>query len=290
MKTLRSIPVQIIGPGSQPEDSETERLDFVALPKEMNSYRAPDLPEPEQVSHLRGARAVTEWLSDALATYRVGGAPVIADVSTLDADNRSLVNQILGEGEVSLKYHDEFFNVRMQESVLAGIWRTFYLDADGHISRDLIEVCDVPVLARRTPQAAAVVNLARADAPADVMNALPILSELQEHVAAWKPGQAAHVINLTLLPLSDGDHKFLAEILGVGPVETLSRGYGDCKISSAAIPGLWWVRFTNSMGTQILNTLEITEIPEVACAAQEDLDDSRQRFQELLEPYWTELS
>jgi hydrogenase-1 operon protein HyaF len=44
------------------------------------------------------------------------------------------------------------------------------------------------------------------------------------------------------------------------------------------------------MGTLILNTLEITDIPVVACAAQEDLDDSRQRFRELLEPYWQELA
>jgi len=79
-------------------------------------------------------------------------------------------------------------------------------------------------------------------------------------------------------------------VLGVGPVETLSRGYGDCNIASTAYPGIWWVRYTNSMGTPILDTLEVTEIPEVACAAQEDLDDSRQRFRELLEPYWTELA
>jgi hydrogenase-1 operon protein HyaF len=97
------------------------------------------------------------------------------------------------------------------------------------------------------------------------------------------------VINLTLLPLSEGDIHFLGETLGTGPVETLSRGYGDCQITSTAYPGVWWVRYTNSMGTQILNTLEITDIPAVACAAQEDLDDSRQRFAELLEPYWTEL-
>jgi hydrogenase-1 operon protein HyaF len=44
------------------------------------------------------------------------------------------------------------------------------------------------------------------------------------------------------------------------------------------------------MGTLILNTLEITEVPEVVCAAQDDLDDSRRRFRELLEPYWTELA
>ncbi len=178
MDTLTRIPITVIGPGSQPLEQDTERLEFVSLPKEMSRYSAPDLPEPEQVLHLQGAKAVTEWLGEALKDYRVGGMPAIADISALDAENRDLVNQILGEGEVSLKYSDENIQVRMQESVLAGIWRTFYLDAEGHITRDLIEVCDVPVLARRAPDAAAARGLLRDTAPEDVMNALPILTEI----------------------------------------------------------------------------------------------------------------
>jgi hydrogenase-1 operon protein HyaF len=126
--------------------------------------------------------------------------------------------------------------------------------------------------------------------PDDVMNAPPILIELQEHAASWHPGDAAHVINLTLLPLSEGDIRFLDDTLGTGPVETLSRGYGNCNVSSTAYPGIWWVRYTNSMGRQILNTLEVTDVPEVIRAAQEDLDDSRRRFHDLLQPYWTELA
>lgn len=290
MGNLESIPVRVSGPGSQLQESDAERLEFVALPKEMSRYIAPDLPTPEQVQHLQGAKSVTDWLGQALTDYRVGGKPMIADISGLDATNRDLVNQILGEGEVSLKYSDANTEVRMQESVLAGIWRTFYLDTSGQITRDFIEVCDVPVLARRAPSETSVEDLMRDTAPEGVMNALPILTELQDRAAAWRSGSPSHVINLTLLPLSDGDNQFLDEVLGVGPVETLSRGYGDCNIASTAYPGIWWVRYTNSMGTPILDTLEVTEIPEVACAAQEDLDDSRQRFRELLEPYWTELA
>jgi hydrogenase-1 operon protein HyaF len=287
--TTNNIPISFTGPGSQQQEEEGGALNFITLPTEMSRYRIPDMPEPEQVQHLQGAKAVTDWLQQALTEYRVGGEPWIADISALDADNRELVNQILGEGEVSLIYN-EGGTVKMQESVLAGLWRTFYLDENGHIVRDLIEVCDVPVLAHCRPQAEAAAMLAGHEVPQDVMNALPILTELQEQLERWQPGTPAHVINLTLLPLSEGDTRFLGETLGPGPIETLSRGYGDCKISSTACPGVWWVRYTNSMGTLILNTLEVTDIPEVACAAQEDLDDSRQRFNELLEPYWTELA
>jgi hydrogenase-1 operon protein HyaF len=287
--TVDSIPVSFTGPGSQPLEEDGSRLDFISLPNEMARYRAPDIPEPGQIEHLQGAKAVTDWLRQALAAYRVGGEPWIADISPLDAANRELVNQILGEGEVSLKYSDTV-KVSMQESVLAGIWRTFYLDEVGGIVRDLIEVCDAPVLARRPPQEKAFAMPSGDTVPGDVMNALPIMTELQEHLRRWQPGRLAHVINLTLLPLSAADIQFLGETLGSGPIETLSRGYGDCQITSTACPGIWWVRYTNSMGTLILNTLEITDIPAVACAAQDDLDDSRRRFSELLEPYWPELA
>ncbi|MEN8762721.1 MAG: hydrogenase expression/formation C-terminal domain-containing protein [Thiogranum sp.] len=286
---IDSIAVSVTGRGSQPAEERDTRLEFISLPKEMNSYRAPEIPEPDKVHHLEGARETTNWIGQALERYRVGGEPQLADISALDAENRELVNQILGEGEVSLRFSGSPC-VNMQESVLAGIWRTFYLDAKGAITRDLIEVCDVPVLARRSPDADRIADLAAVRTCEDVMNALPILSEIQEQLRSWQSDCPAHVINLTLLPLSEGDIRFLGETLGRGPVETLSRGYGDCQITSTAYPGLWWVRYTNSMGTLILNTLEITDIPLVACAAQEDLDDSRRRFLELLEPYWQTLA
>ncbi|HFD80428.1 MAG TPA: hydrogenase expression/formation protein [Gammaproteobacteria bacterium] len=286
---LGAIPVVGIGPGSQPSEADGQQLEYISMPREMYRYQAPDIPEPEQVGHLQAARAATDWLRTALEEYRVGGQPRIADISALDAENRELVNQILGEGEVSLIYQGEV-RIDMQESVLAGIWRSFWRDAGGGISRDLIEVCDVPLLARRPPEPSAGAGLSAAEPPDDVMNARPILSELEEQLQRWRPGRPAHVVNLTLLPLSEGDLAFLDQVLGKGPVATLSRGYGECQITSTAVDGLWWVRYYNSMGTLILNTLEVTDIPLVACAAQEDLDDSRRRFSELLEPYWKELS
>ncbi|MCU7960898.1 MAG: hydrogenase expression/formation protein [gamma proteobacterium symbiont of Bathyaustriella thionipta] len=290
MEFDNSVVVNLTGLGSQPAETENGSLGFISLPTEMDHYCAPDMPEPEQVLHLHGAKQVCHWLSQVLAEYRVGGETRMADISALDAANRELVNQILGEGEVSLRYADDDIQVRMQESVLAGLWRTFYLDDQQQILRDIIEVGDVPVLARRTPHTQTAAKLLQSRAPQDVMNALPILTELQEQVNLWQPGKLAHVINLTLLPQSPADLQFLDTTLGTGPVETLSRGYGDCAISSTAYPGIWWVRYTNSMGKLILNTLEVTDIPAVACAAQEDLDDSARRFQELLEPYWAELA
>jgi hydrogenase-1 operon protein HyaF len=91
------------------------------------------------------------------------------------------------------------------------------------------------------------------------------------------------VINLTLLPQTEADLACLEERLGLGPVSILSRGYGNCRITATAIRDLWWVQYFNSDDRLILNTLELTEVPAAALAAQEDIDDSAKRLAEILE-------
>jgi hydrogenase-1 operon protein HyaF len=44
------------------------------------------------------------------------------------------------------------------------------------------------------------------------------------------------------------------------------------------------------MGTLILNTLEITNMPQVVAAAAEDLGDSAARLHEILAPYWSDAA
>ncbi|MEN8132716.1 MAG: hydrogenase expression/formation C-terminal domain-containing protein [Pseudomonadota bacterium] len=285
---LKSIPIASIGigPGSQPLEEDGARLEYIDLPEDMRVYQKPLLPEPEEVRHLADTMEVMEWVQQALQRYRPGEDPLLVDISTLDAQNRELVNQILGEGEVAIRYAGAF-QAKMQESVLAGVWRTFYVNEQGAPIRDLLEVGDVPVLARLLAKSAspAVQNLSNAQPRSEVMNAMPILTEIEDRISNLLPGAQAHVINLTLLPLSKEDVSFLDRTLGLGPVSILSRGYGDCRITSTAVPNVWWVRYYNSTGTLILNTLEIVDIPVAACAAEEDLQDSALRLKEMLEPY-----
>ncbi len=288
--SIQGIPVVGTGPGSQPVEDDGARLEYIALPKDMATFQRPDIPEPEAVQHLLGAKQAMDWLQNALNQYRVGSPAMMADITRLDTDSRELINQILGEGEVSLKYAGTFRS-RSQESVLAGVWRTFYLDSEDQLIHDLIEVCDVPALARLpgTQEPVSLAKLPDAKAPPQVMNAMPILTELQDQRESFQPGQVAHVINLTLLPLSEEDTLFLDQKLGRGPVDILSRGYGSCRVISTAMPNIWWVRYYNSMGTLILNTLEVVDVPLAACAAQDDIEDSAHRLKEILEPYWADM-
>ena len=111
-----------------------------------------------------------------------------------------------------------------------------------------------------------------------VINAPALLAEVTERVT----GHAAepHIINLSLLPFGPEDAAWLDQCLGRGRVTLLSRGYGNCRITATGLPNTWWVQYFNSMDQRILNTLEVTQVPEAALAAREDYEDSIERLKE----------
>ena len=119
--------------------------------------------------------------------------------------------------------------------------------------------------------------------PEGAMNSPALLSEITDRILRRQPGAPANVINLTLFPLTPEDHRVLEQALPVGPIAIISRGFGNCRISSTLARDVWRVQYFNTMNTLILNTLEVVEAPEVALAAIEDLLDSRERLEELVE-------
>jgi hydrogenase-1 operon protein HyaF len=134
-------------------------------------------------------------------------------------------------------------------------------------------------------EAAAQVAGARLDArqlPAGVMNAPAIVEELRHHAQRHRPGQPAHVVNLSLLPLTPEDHAALDAVLGEGPVAILSRGFGNCRVAATRARDVWRVRYYNAMNTLILDTIEVVDLPESARADAEDYADSIGRLRDLL--------
>jgi hydrogenase-1 operon protein HyaF len=85
-----------------------------------------------------------------------------------------------------------------------------------------------------------------------------------------------------VFPLSPDDHRVLERALPVGPVAMISRGFGNCRVTSTLARDVWRVQYFNSMNTIILDTIEVVDVPEVALAADEDLADSRERLAELI--------
>lgn len=283
--SINDIPVRVIGPGSQPGEEDGQQLDPLGMPSDIWTYQPPSMPEPDEVRNLDGARESMRWLQDALAKVESATEPQLANLTALDADNRELVNQILGEGEVCVTYNGAV-RANTQEAVLAGIWRTVYLRDDDTVIADILEVGDVPHTVRIPDGRNRPVDTSADDLPEGVVNAPSILVELEAHCEEFAKDRQRREINLTLLPLTDEDLEFLDARLGRGPIDTLSRAYGNCQVISTLSPNVWWTRYTNSMGKPILNTIEVVDVPEVLKAAPDDLADSAKRLDEILAPYW----
>jgi len=269
---IKDIPVRVVGPGSQP-GSNADAPAYIDMPRDMTRYNAPLMPEPNAVEHLLGAREAMDWLKSALTTYSEKRENSCANLNALDDDNRELVNQILGEGENCVTYSGDLA-ASVQESVLAGVWRSL----------------SVPQLVSAPFDNTRPVNCSEDDGSADVPNAMPILVELADRSEHYESKGKKHTINLTLLPLSLTELEYLDARLGRGPVDILSRAYGKCQVISTLSPNVWWVRFYNSMGTLILNSLEIAAVPDVVAAAPEDIADSAVRLSEILAPYWPDAA
>jgi hydrogenase-1 operon protein HyaF len=223
-------------------------------------------------------------------------APV--DLQSLSPEDLALVNQVLGEGEVSARVTPQpglpaAGSVLVQESVFAGLWRVIETLADGRV-RDTLEAGPVPQVLLRSAQEDGLCPPEPlpegAGLPEGVLNAPQLVAEIEDQCKRW-PQRAAgdtqpHVVNLTLLPMSPQDIGWLDMKLGTGRVLILSRGYGNCRITDTRRPHTWRVVYYNSQDAVILNTVEVCQIPDVACAAREDLADSHERLGEVLQ--WLE--
>ena len=282
-----------IGPGSQSEGDMV--LDYMKMPSEMNTYDVPVLPEAHEMASCPHAMSVLNTLQTMLDRYRVGQNTEVLPLNEMPDADLEMLNQILGEGEVSvLLMMSQQRQIRIQETVMAGVWRLREVMADQTV-RESLEVADIPAAVRQFAFIAADKKIDLSAIPKTVLNAPSVLVELADASASYSKKKATDllvsetndypVVNLTLLPFSPEDHSVLNDQLGTGSVMMLSRGYGNCRITSTQIPGIWRVQYFNSTDQLILDTLEVIDIPLVACAAQEDIDDSTERLNEIREVF-----
>ena len=273
------IPIVALGPGSHPEAEEAE---FLPMPSGMETFSMPIHHLEANPRVLGAACELLGGLREAMlhVPLRGPGRPRI-ELTGLPPDVVELINQSLGHGEVSVLV-TEPVTLRIQESVFAGIWRVQELSPQGVLQHDAIVAGAIPYAVQHSAELAARAVKAL-PLREGMMNAPAILNELLDKSRSHQPGQSAHVINFSLLPVSPEDLEYLFDTLGVGPVTILSRGYGNCRITSTRLSHVWWVQYFNSMDQLILNTIEVVDVPEVALAADEDYQDSIERLGEWLE-------
>lgn len=276
---LEDIP---INPNQNPESVDPEP-EYMVMPDDMATFDPPDLDalagaeaaHPEAVARLHRIQAEADFHQPDHPQSRV-------DLIDLGDSDRRLVNDVLGEGEVSIRI-DGSRVYRIQESVLAGVWRVREVaSATGALIRDDVVIGEIPDEVEASMTRDCWTALTPEPAEAEAVNARALRHELSEQVAHYTPDQGAHVINLTLLPMMPQDQLDL-ERIGRGPVTMLSRGYGNCRITGTSVRNLWRVQYFNSTDQLILDTMEVVAVPSVAAAAQEDIEESSIRLREMLE-------
>ncbi len=266
------LPPTGFGPGSQAPEEAGSELEYMSLPQDMRTY-APHLPMVEPDEALAPAMELLGQIADAADNVSKGARAATFDLSGLDTTNRALIAETMGEGEVAMKLRG-IPALSVQESVFAGIW---CITGSGI---DRIEVAPVPQASRDHAFAASLQGRSVPPGPG-VVNAPALIAELKDKSARYDG--TLHVINLTLLPHTEEDLVWLQDRLGQGATDILSRGYGNCRVKATALPFVWRVQFFNSMDTLILDTFEVTDMPEVALAANEDLADSGARLLQVME-------
>jgi hydrogenase-1 operon protein HyaF len=267
-----------IGPGSQPV--EDLPLNMLGVPSDMHTFRPPVIDSEANPEVYRAALDVLRHVLAGLDAVAHGAAKPFR-LSTLDLEPAVLkeVNEMLGQGEVSVLAD----GLNAQETTFTGLWRVRGEGVDD------IEVSAFPTALR------AVALARQRPAPNDdgppptLMNAPALLAEIRDASARCRAGNAAHVLNLSLLPVTPEDTEYLDAMLGRAGLSVLSRGFGNCRITATAYPHVWWVQYFNSMEKLILNSVEVVDVPAVALAADEDFADSRVRLAEWIESLATAL-
>ncbi len=287
---MKAFPIPVValagafsGPGSQP--SEDDDFGYFPLPSGMDRFDVPRLSGRADTAATLAAIDALQAVLDGLRgwTFGVGANPVF-DFSALSAAALGVVNEALGQGEVSaiVRATPASPALHIQETVFAGLWRVQCVAADGHVLADTLEAGAIPAAVAAAAAAAPVADPALPALGDEVMNAPAVAHELFAAARSHRPGATAHVVNLSLLPMTPADLAWLGAALGDGAVTVLSRGYGNCRITACAVPATWRVQYFNNDDKLILDTVEVTDMPEVALAAAEDFADTLLRLDEWL--------
>ena len=233
----------------------------------------------------QAARAVLEEATAALREHAEGDRdPSLISLRSLKSSDRDTILDVLGEGDVwgsvggSVGY-------TFTESVLTGLWYVEATSPDG-AKTDWLEVARIPQAVLHAAEHMPRESIQIPDRlPQGAMNSLALLTELQQRSAAYQPGEENHIINFTLLPITEADAEVLTTVLGQIPLVIRGGGYGSCRIFASGLRHVWAVQYLNSMDKVILDTLEIGGVPVAALAAREDLAESAGRLPEMMLAY-----
>ena len=183
-----------------------EAIVYMPMPREMATFEMPSVPEPGPGSDVAGARDVLAQFLRDFGAWLDGDAELPAlDLEGRAAGIAARVNETLGEGEVAATCRRRPRDPHPGD----GVPRRLARAALRPRRRACCTTTCSPRRCRRSsagwPRERAATGCARSTLPAGAMNVPALIHELQDAMDRSGPEAAAHVINLTLLPLSPED-------------------------------------------------------------------------------------
>ncbi len=113
-------------------------------------------------------------------------------------------------------------------------------------------------------------------------NVRPLLHEIRHALQALVESGETGIIDLRSIPLAPGEEEKLIYQLGSGEVVVKLDALGASEIYETRYRGVWLVTHYNMDNSIIGRFVEITLIPEILKAQQEDMKDSLLQLDEAL--------
>ncbi|NPA51996.1 MAG: hydrogenase expression/formation protein [Aquificae bacterium] len=119
-----------------------------------------------------------------------------------------------------------------------------------------------------------------------LMNAVPILNEIYENLKEFYKTGKRHTIFTNKIPLCEEDKKFLKEALGEGNIKIEIKSELHPAIwKETKINGVWIGIIYDKNQNPIVETIEITDFPQLAKSQREDILNSIKTLENTLKNF-----
>ena len=116
-----------------------------------------------------------------------------------------------------------------------------------------------------------------------LMNAVPILYEIYENLKEFLKTGKRYTIYTNKIPLTEEDRQFLNEVLGEGDVKIkIDSKLQPAEWRETGISGVWIGIIYDKNKNPVLETIEITDFPELAKSQREDIEISVKELENVL--------
>ena len=119
-----------------------------------------------------------------------------------------------------------------------------------------------------------------------LMNAIPILYEIQKALEDFVKTGQNHIIYTNKIPLSEEDKEFLLDVLGEGSIKIEYKSKREyITFKETSLIGVWLGVVYDVERKPILEILEINSFPFMLQAPKEDMEDSIKRLKDILKDF-----